>query len=146
MKTDEYVSSLYPFTHISPSQQDPTAWWRHQMETFSALLALCAGNSPVTDEFPSQMPVTQSFDVFNMCLNKRLSKQSWGWCFETPSHPLWRHCNEINVCNNHLLWTAYIITHTHDDICVLYDTHYCYNCRLDLWTYQLFCKSHVCYS
>ena len=29
-------------------------WWRHQMETFSALLAICAGNSPVTGEFPSQ--------------------------------------------------------------------------------------------
>ena len=27
-------------------------WWRHQMETFSALLAICAGNSPVPDEFP----------------------------------------------------------------------------------------------
>ena len=34
------------------------------METFSALLALCAGNSPVTGEFPSQRPVTRSFDVF----------------------------------------------------------------------------------
>ena len=39
------------------------AWWRHQIETFSALLALCAGNSPVTGEFPSQRPVTRSFDV-----------------------------------------------------------------------------------
>ena len=39
-------------------------WWRHQMETFSALLALCARNSPVTGEFPSQRPVTRSFDVF----------------------------------------------------------------------------------
>ena len=39
-------------------------WWRHQMETFSALLALCAGNSPVTGEFRAQRPVTQSFDVF----------------------------------------------------------------------------------
>ena len=39
-------------------------WWRLQMETFSALLALCAGNSPVTGEFPSQRPVTRSFDVF----------------------------------------------------------------------------------
>ena len=45
-------------------------WWRHQMETFSALLALCAGKSPVTGEFPSQRPVTQSFDVFfDLCLN-----------------------------------------------------------------------------
>ena len=34
------------------------------METFSALLDLCAGNSPVTGEFPAQGPVTQSFDVF----------------------------------------------------------------------------------
>ena len=34
------------------------------METFSALLALCTGNSPVTGEFPSQIPVTRSFDIF----------------------------------------------------------------------------------
>ena len=70
------------------------SWWRHQMETFSALLALCAGNSPVTGEFPEQRPVTWSFDVlFDLRLNKRLSKQSWGWWFETPSRPLWRHSN-----------------------------------------------------
>ena len=64
------------------------------METFSALLALCAGNSPVTGGFPSQRPVTRSFDVFfDLRLNKRLGKQSWGWWFQTPSRPLWRHCN-----------------------------------------------------
>ena len=95
-------------------------WWRHQMETFSALLALCAGNSPVPvnsphkgqweanmmtssngnifrvtgplcgeftgpGEFPTQRPVTQSFDVFfDLRLNKRLSKKPLGWWFETP--------------------------------------------------------------
>ena len=49
-------------------------------ETFPALLAICAGNSPVTDEFPAQRPVTRSFDVFfDLYLNKRLSKQSRGW-------------------------------------------------------------------
>ena len=54
-------------------------WWRHQMETFSALLAICAGNSPVPGDFPAQRPVTRSFDVFfDLRLNKRLSKQSWG--------------------------------------------------------------------
>ena len=64
------------------------------METFSALLAICAGNSPVPDEFPSQRPVARSFDVFfDLRLNKRLSKQSWGWWFETLPCPLWRHCN-----------------------------------------------------
>ena len=44
------------------------------MEAFSALLAICAGNSP------AQRPVTRSFDVFfDLRLNKLLSKQSWGW-------------------------------------------------------------------
>ena len=41
-----------------------STWWRHQMQIFSALLAICAGNSPVTGEFHAQRPVTQSFDVF----------------------------------------------------------------------------------
>ena len=61
-------------------------------------LCVCAGNSPVTDEFPSQMAVMRCFDVFvDLRLNKRFSKQSWGWWYETPSRPLWRHCNGILV-------------------------------------------------
>ena len=69
-------------------------WWRHQMETFSVLLAICAGNSPVSGEFPPERPVTRGFYVFfDLCPQKRLSKQSWGWWFETPSGPLWRHSN-----------------------------------------------------
>ena len=75
------------------------------METFSALLAICAGNSPVTGEFPAQRPVTRIFDVFfDLRLNKQLNKQPWGWWFETPSHPLWRHCNEVDPdlrCHTH---------------------------------------------
>ena len=68
-------------------------WWRHQMETFSALLAICLSNSSVTGGFPPQRPVTRSFVVFfDLRLNKRLHKQSWGWWFETPLRPLWRHC------------------------------------------------------
>ena len=72
-------------------------WWRHQMKTFSALLAFCAGNSPVHGEFPAQRPMVRSFDVFlDLRLYKRLSKHSWCWWFETPSYPLWRHCNDNN--------------------------------------------------
>ena len=79
-------------------------WWRHQMETFCALLALFAGNSPVTGEFPAQRPVTRSFDVFfDLRLNNRLSKQSWDWWFETPSRSSWRHCNVTHVNN---MWTS----------------------------------------
>ena len=71
---------------------DDVIKWKH----IFALLALCAGNSPVTGEFPSQRPVTRNFDVFfDLRLNKRLSKQSWGWWFETPSRSLWRHCDVI---------------------------------------------------
>ena len=67
------------------------SWWRHPMKTFSALLALCAGNSPATGEFITQRPVTRRFAYFfDLRLNKRLSKQSRGWWFETPSRPLWR--------------------------------------------------------
>ena len=67
------------------------------METVSALLAICAGNSLVPGEFPAQRPVARSFDVFFVLrLNKRLSKQSWGWWFRTLSCPLWRHCNGFN--------------------------------------------------
>ena len=86
------------------------AWWRHQIETFSALLALCAGNSPVTGEFPTQRPVTRTFDVFfDLRLNNRLSKQSWGWWFETPSCSLWRHCNmmpywPVSDLHQHCFW------------------------------------------
>ena len=43
---------------------------------------------------PQHWPVTRSFEViFDLRLNIRLSKQSRGWWFETPSRPLWRHCN-----------------------------------------------------
>ena len=56
------------------------------METISTLLAICAGNSPVSGEFPTQRPATRSFDFyFGLRPNKRLSKQSWGWWFETLS-------------------------------------------------------------
>ena len=50
-------------------------------------------------EFPTQRPVTRSFDVFfDLRLNKRLSKQPWGWWFETQSWSLWRHGNVIKPC------------------------------------------------
>ena len=66
--------------------------------SLSVLLALCVGNSPVTGEFPAQRPVTWSFDVFFVLrLNKQLSKQSWGWWFETPLLSLWCHSNILSV-------------------------------------------------
>ena len=100
------------------------AWWRHQMETFSALLALCAGNSSVTGEFPAQRPVTRTLIFSLICArNKWSSKQSPGWWFETPSCSLWRHCN----CNG---WHESVNS---GFFCCCFNTHP-YN--LHLWNLQ----------
>ena len=64
------------------------------MDTFSALLALCVGNSSVTGEFPSQKQVMRSFDVyFDLRLNKGLGNRSRRRWLETPSRSLRRHFN-----------------------------------------------------
>ena len=87
----ESVSFLIPVLLYS--------WWRHQIETFSALLVLCAGNSPGPGEFSAQRPVTLSFEVvFDLRLNKRLGKQSRRRWSETPLCSLWRHCNVQPRC------------------------------------------------
>ena len=83
----------YPVNHWDHSMTDgftSPIWWRYQMEAFSALLAPCEGNLPVTGGSPSQRPVTRGFDVF---FDLRLSKQSRRRWFERPSRLLWRHCN-----------------------------------------------------
>ena len=83
--------NVYEWTLEAPQcLVDHSAWWCHQMETFSASLSLCVGNSPVTGEFPPQRPVTRSFDVFfALHMNKQLSKQSIHWWFDMPSRSLW---------------------------------------------------------
>ena len=66
-KMDKQASNINPAIisklYTTRPLRQFNSWWRHQMETFSALLALCAGNSPVPGEFPTQRPVTRSFDV-----------------------------------------------------------------------------------
>ena len=75
---------------------------------FSALLAICAGNSPVPSEFLTQRLVMWNFDVFfDLCPNKLLSKQMWGWWFEMPSRPLWRHCNGVSLPCHDLVCEQY---------------------------------------
>ena len=95
-----WPGELYMSHRTITSLLQEMACRRHQMETFSALLALCAGNSPATGEFPAQRPVTRSVDIFfYLRRNKRLSKQPWGWWFETPSVSLWRHWNGFRRCH-----------------------------------------------
>ena len=60
-------------------------------------------------EFPTQRPVTRSFDVyFDLRLNKRLCKQSWGWWFQTLLCPLWRHSNVMPLLQAH--WNSRLPT------------------------------------
>ena len=99
----EQTSVKFESKHNNFHSTKCISWWRHQMETFSALLAICAGNSLVPCEFPAQRPVTRSCDVFfDLHLNKRLSKQSWGWWFETLLRPfslsvMWKYCSFCSV-------------------------------------------------
>ena len=67
------------------------SWWRHQKETFFALLAICAGNSPVTGEFPAQRPVTRSFEFSLIC--------TWinGWANNREAGGLRRHRTHYDV-------------------------------------------------
>ena len=65
------------------------------METFSALLAICTGNSPVTGEFPAQRPVTRSFvDFFDLRLNN-------GWVNNGEAGDLRRHRAHYDVIVMH---------------------------------------------
>ena len=73
----------------------------------SALLALCEGDPMATGGFPSQRPVTRSFDVFSdLRLNQRLSKQSRHRWFDTPLRSLWRLYNVelISLYENVVFW------------------------------------------
>ena len=83
--------NVHCFTPVDLVRSGESAWWRHQMETFSASLAICAGNSPVAGEFPTQRPVTRSFDVF--------FHLPLGWWFETH-----RAHYDVNVMEWHQGW------------------------------------------
>ena len=77
------------------------SWWRHQMETFSALLALCAGSSPVTGEFPSQRSVTRSFMFYLVC--------AWtnGWVNYRNAADLRRHPSHYDV---NIMISSFLLT------------------------------------
>ena len=63
------------------------------METFSALLAICAGNSPVSGEFPAQRPVTRGFGVFFDLRPNRIN----GWKSNREAGDLGRHRAHYDV-------------------------------------------------
>ena len=93
------------------------------METFSELLAISAGNSPITGEFTAQMASNaELWYFFDLHLNEWLRKQSRGWCFQMPSRPLWRHSNDYE----NLFKSARVACSNFDDVMTRkYFLHYC---------------------
>ena len=81
------------------------SWWRHQMEIFFALLALCAGNSPVTGELPSQRPVMQKLMFSLIC--------AWinGWVNNREAGDLRRHRAHYDVIVMSIKTTPYFKGH-----------------------------------
>ena len=89
--TDDIIPLTHNELYASPFRSylhDDVIKWKHLARYWHF------GRGIHRSSWPSQRPVTQSFSVFfHLRLNKWLSKQSRGWWFETPSCPLWRHCN-----------------------------------------------------
>ena len=82
------------FVALGRLKHDDVIKWKHFPRYWPFVRGI--HRSPVN--FPhSQRPVTRSFDIFfDLRLNKRLSRQSWGWWYETLSCPLWRQCNGLS--------------------------------------------------
>ena len=106
---------MYKFSGLYSTNRHPphnaitesvTSKW---LPSIAVALHMSWHNKPfLLGRFPSQRPVTQSFGVFfNLCLNKRLSKQSWGLWYETPSHSLWRHYNVGGVFRDVIFWPRF---------------------------------------
>ena len=144
---NEYSLKRYSIYHkISTRFTHCCAWlWfaSNMMTSSNGNIFRVAG--PLCGEFtgprwiPAQRPVTRSFDVFfDVRLNKRLSKQSWGWWFETPSHPLWRHSN-VNCVSSEL---PHI--HATTEACAYFVWFRVVNTSITTWT-QVTDPSYACF-
>ena len=89
------LSDYHRFNAIQQSHKDVIIWKDFPMMTLSnGNIFRVTGPLCGHRWIPAQRPVTRSFDVFfHIRLNKRLSKQSRGWWFETLPRPIWRHSN-----------------------------------------------------
>ena len=99
VRRHRYACWLLTFT-ITPMKHKNSpvlqrSWWRHEMETFSAFLALCEGNPPVIGGFPTNSSDAELWCFLWSAFEQTLCKQSRRRWFETPSRYLWRHCNAM---------------------------------------------------
>ena len=95
---------------ILPSQKcwfvhDDVITWKHCPRKWPFVRGI--HRSPVKTPYKSQWRGAW-VGFFYLCLNQRLSKQSWGWWFETPSRPLWRHINNFPTNPRHTRWYCHL--------------------------------------
>ena len=75
------------------SHHDDVIKWKHFFRVTGLLCREFTGHRWIPPH--AQRPVTRGLDAFfDIRINKRLSKQSWGWWSEKPSRSLWRQCND----------------------------------------------------
>ena len=111
------------------------AWWHHQMETFFALLTVCVGNLLVTGEFPSQRPVTRSFDiVFDLHLKN-------GWVNNRDASDLRRHRAYHDVTVMKTSETTTYITCYHAWLLVL-----CWSMTSVSWSFTVLKIRTICHA
>ena len=108
-----YIPLFYVYVIIHPHHNRNAGWFimmTSSNENIFRVTGHLCGEFTGHRWIPRTKAVTRSLEVFfDLRLNKPLSKQSWGWWFETPSRSLWRHCNvlvkEVHAtgkrCNKH---------------------------------------------
>ena len=96
------------FRHEYVKQESAKSWWRHQMKLFRRVTGLLCREFTDHWWFPSQRPVTRSFDVFfDLRLNQQFSKQWRRLWSETSLRLSWRHCNVTRLFS----WITMTYTH-----------------------------------
>ena len=86
-----FIISIYPYAPGLFRYHDDVIKWKHFPRYWPFVRGI--HRPPVNSPHKGQWRGALMF-FFYLRLNKRLRKQSWGWWFETLSHPLWRHCND----------------------------------------------------
>ena len=87
-----YISHVTHVKHITLFFKQK-AWWRHQMETFPALLAICAGNSPHKGQWRGAL----TFSSICTYINGWVKNREAGDMRRHRAHYLWRHCNDQSL-------------------------------------------------
>ena len=117
-----------PATHGGWNDSSPV-WDRFIPHESQVMMTSSNGNifrvtGPLCGEFTGDrwIPITKASDAelwcfFDLRLNKRMSKQSWGWWLETSRRSLWRHCNGIDLSHQGALNSYLPISSTHPKTC-----------------------------